>query len=174
MAVERTAWRVCADHRDPCACSRPRGRWDDGSFDVLYTSETADGAIAEMYFHLRRGQPVLPTKLRFKLHKLNVRFERLLDLSDRSVLAELGLDMGRYGRLNYGRHQTLYPSSQNIAEVAHFLEFDGLQVPNARWNCENLIVFCDQTRACHRAPDGEARVVSWDDWQIRAKGISGG
>ena len=48
-------WRVTREGRDPCQCSRSGGRWDDGTFDVLYTSEAKDGAIAEMVFHLLKG-----------------------------------------------------------------------------------------------------------------------
>jgi RES domain len=50
-----TIWRVVRDGHEPTLCSASGGRWDDGTFDVLYTSRDPDGAIAEMYFHLKRG-----------------------------------------------------------------------------------------------------------------------
>ena len=49
--VRRTLWRIVRDGRDPLACSASGGRWDDGSFDVLYTSFEREGALAEMMFH---------------------------------------------------------------------------------------------------------------------------
>ena len=54
-----TVWRLVRDGRNPLQCSASGGRWDDGSFDVLYTSMSRDGSLAEMRFHLMRGQPVM-------------------------------------------------------------------------------------------------------------------
>lgn len=173
-SVDLTVWRVCHEDRDPCNCSRPKGRWDDGSFDALYTAEEADGAIAEMFFHLRRGQPVFPSKVRFELHELTVRFDRLLDLSDREAVARLGVDMARYGRLTYGRHNTEYPRTQEIGEVAHFLEFDGLRVPSARWDCENIVVFCDKLPPENLTPVRDHGLVDWAEWQARNRSRIGG
>lgn len=51
-------WRVTREGRDPTRCSGSGGRWDDGAFDVLYTSAERLGAISEMKFHIERGQPV--------------------------------------------------------------------------------------------------------------------
>ncbi len=45
-------WRVVRDGRDPTQCSSWGGRWDDGTFDVLYTAAEKDGAIAKIYLHL--------------------------------------------------------------------------------------------------------------------------
>ena len=39
-----------------------RRSWNDRTFDVLHTASKAERAIAEMYFHLARGQPVFPSK----------------------------------------------------------------------------------------------------------------
>ena len=164
---ERTVWRVCAEGRDPCACSRSRGRWDDGTFSVLYTAEDADGAVAEMFFHLRRGQPVFPSKIRFNLHELTVGFDRLLDLTDPGALADLSVDAAQFGQLVYGRHPNEYPRTQEIAEVAQFLDFDGLRVPNARWDCANIVVFCDAVQPDALTARRDHGLVDWADWQAR-------
>ena len=37
-----------------------------------------------------------------------------------------------------------YKSSQPIGEAAHMLDFEGLIIPSARWNCENLVLFLDR------------------------------
>ena len=62
---EGLVWRVVREDRDPTRGSSPGGRWDDGTFDVLYTSLESNGALAELYFHILRGQPVFPSKMVF-------------------------------------------------------------------------------------------------------------
>ena len=52
---EGIVWRSVKEGRDPLTCSRSGGRWDDGTFDVLYTSETRAAAIAERRYHLYQG-----------------------------------------------------------------------------------------------------------------------
>ena len=143
------------------------GRWDDGTFNVLYTAEEADGAVAEMFFHLRRGQPVFPSKVRFALSELEISFHRLLDVSDPAMLVELGVDLAQFGQLSYGRHRGEYPRTQEIGEVARFLDFDGLRIPNARWACANIVVFCDALAPGGLAVRRDHGLVDWADWQSR-------
>ncbi|HUG62263.1 MAG TPA: RES family NAD+ phosphorylase, partial [Methylomirabilota bacterium] len=100
VQFEGVAWRVVREGRSPLACARAGGRWDDGTFDVLYTAQERDGALAEMYFHLSRGQPVFPSQVRYGLHELKVSMERALKLVDLEALKALGLDTTRYGQLS--------------------------------------------------------------------------
>lgn len=79
-------WRVTRTGRNPVQCSRSGGRWDDGTFDVLYTSEKREGALAEMKFHLMRGQPVMPSLVTYDLHELSVAMARALKLLDLNAL----------------------------------------------------------------------------------------
>jgi hypothetical protein len=160
-----TVWRVVREGRDPCQCSPSGGRWDDGSFDVLYTSLDRDGAVAEMYFHLLRGQPVFPSRLRYRLYELKVELSAALALPALSDLAAIGLDTSRYGQLSYAERAQEYPRTQEIGEAAHFLDCDGLIVPSARWPCTNLVLFCDRLR-----PDGievvaDHDTIDWASWQ---------
>lgn len=163
-----TVWRVVSETRDPCQCSAPGGRWDDKTFDVLYTSLEREGALAEMYFHLLRGQPVFPSKLRFKLYELRVELSQVLDLARIDALTALGLDPARYGQLSYDERTAEYPRSQEIAEVAHFLDTDGLLVPSARRACSNLVVFCDRAK-----PDAIDIVKDYGliDWATVSKAL---
>lgn len=164
VAYEGAVWRIVREGRSPLTCSRAGGRWDDGTFDVLYTSQQREGALAEMYFHLSRGQPVFPSQIRYGLHELGVALERALKLVDLPALARLGLDTSRYGQLSFERKSEEYPRSQDIGEAAHFLEFDGLIVPSARRACMNVILFCD------RIPPGVMDVIvdhgpiDWGGW----------
>jgi hypothetical protein len=140
-----TVWRSVREGRDPLTCWRSGGRWDDGSFDVLYTSETREAALEERRFHLYQGQPIPPSKVRYELFELRVSLEAVMRFDTPAQLAALGLDMGRYGQLSYLEREQEYPRSQEIAEACSFLGADGILVPSARdQKSSNLIVFCDQ------------------------------
>jgi RES domain-containing protein len=159
-----TAWRVTREERDPIQCSAVGGRWDDRSFEILYTSTKADGAIAEMYFHVSRGQPVIPSQVRYHLHELRIRLAGCLKLT-LDLLQELGFRTAAFGQLSYFEREQEYPRTQEIAEVAYFLGRDGLIVPSARSEHENLIVFCEPAgpeaiEVVHN--HGE---IVWEDWR---------
>lgn len=164
-----TVWRVVRESRSPLACARSGGRWDDGTFDVLYTAVEQDGAIAEMFFHLGRGQPVFPSQVRYESHELSVALERALKLADLAALSSLGLDTTKYGQLSYDTRTEEYPRSQDIAEVAHFLDFDGLIVPNARWACSNIILFCDRIPPAATEAIQNHGLIDWAAWSRRNK-----
>jgi len=150
---------------DPAQCSSSGGRWDDGTFDVLYTAADKDGAVAEMFYHLKRGQPIFPSQVRFRLHELHVSLKAALKLADMDALSSLGIDTSRYGQLMYRERGGEYPRCQDIAEVAHFLEFDGLIVPSARWDGENIILFCDRLEQGSVQAAGDPGLVDWILWQ---------
>ena len=160
-------WRVVRDGRDACAGSGTGGRWDDGTFDVLYTAAVADGAIAERYFHLRKGQPVFPSKAAYRLHRLRASLGRALELADLAALQVLGVRTERFGAAAYAQRRLEYPRTHEVAEVAHFLGFDGLIVPSARWNCANIVVFTDRVspEALERIED--CGLVDWAGWAAR-------
>ena len=159
VAYEGSVWRVVREGHNPVQCSRSGGRWDDGTFDVLYTSAQRQGAISEMKFHLLRGQPVIPSQVKYHVYEIDLALQRSLKLLDLAALAKLGLDISRYGQLSYNEKNAEYPRSQNIAEAAHFLDYDGLVVPSARCECLNVIVFCDRLHA-------GALVVRLDDGAV--------
>lgn len=137
-------WRVVKDGRDPLACSAVGGRWDDRTFDVLYTSKKPEGAVAEMYFHITRGQPVIPSKIRYVLFELFAELESCIELPTLSDLEKLGLRTDQYGHLSYFERHQEYPRTQEIAEVAYFLGHGGLVVPCARYATENVVIYCDR------------------------------
>src|SRR4051812_34275875 len=114
--LTRRVWRVVRDGYDVLRGSRAGGRWDDGTFDVLYTSAESDGAIAERYFHLARGQPVIPSRPKYSVHAIEISLSQVLDLSDFNALTGLGVDREKYGALSYVERHQEYPSTQQIAE----------------------------------------------------------
>ncbi len=137
-------WRSVGNGRVPTECWRSGGRWDDRTFDVLYTSETRDAAIEERRFHLYMGQPIPPSKLKYDLFELEVSLERVITLQDISVLQSVGMNTSGYGRAAYADKDAEYPPSQAIAEACFFLGADGILVPSARHDSMNLVVFCEQ------------------------------
>ena len=140
-----TVWRSVREGSDPLTCSRTGGRWDDGTLDVLYTSETRAAAIAERRFHLYQGQPLPPSKVRYELFEIAVSLETVMRFPSLEHLSFIGFNTVHYGQLSYLARQKEYPRSQAIAEACAFLGADGLLVPSARHpEANNLIIFCEQ------------------------------
>lgn len=136
-------WRVVTDGFDPLRPSRAGGRWDDGSFDVLYTSASRDGALAESWFHAAKGQPIIPSKIEKRLYQIEAELHRVLDLSSNGKLVSLGVNMAAYGRLSYIQRVEEYPAPQQIAEVAFFHEYQAVIVPSARWAGANVVIMTE-------------------------------
>ena len=138
-------WRSVREGRDPIACWRAGGRWDDGAFDVLYTSQTREAALEERRFHLFQGQPIPPSKVRYELFELRISLQAAMVFDGLDQLAALGLNISGYGQLSYTEREQEYPRSQEIAEACMFLGADGILVPSARDHASNnLVIFCDQ------------------------------
>ncbi len=155
-------WRVVRDGRDPLQASRSASRWCNGQFDVLYTSLVREGAIAEMHALLSL-QPVFPSKVTFRVHRLRVSVQQSLHLADLPTLARLGVDTDRYQERDYAK-------TQDIADAAYFLGFDGLFVPSARWACTNAVLFTDRMQPESLLLDEtEPTPVDWRSWRRRAR-----
>jgi hypothetical protein len=164
---EGSAWRVVRAGRDPLRGSSPKGRWDDGSFDVLYTSLEADRAKAEIYFHLTRGQPLFPSQMEFHLFELDLRLLQAIMLPDRDSLANLGIDMSNYGGLSYAKKEEEYTTSQMTGEAAHFLGADALVVANARLPCMNAVLFLNRIAPAQISIKRDHGVVDWKMWKAK-------
>jgi RES domain-containing protein len=164
-------WRVVAGGRDPLQPGRAGGRWDDGTFDMLYTSSERDGALAEAWYHVTRGQPIPPSKPARRIHKIEADLDRVLDLASAGSLAALGVDMTVYGRLSYVQRPSEYSTTQQIAEVAFFYEFQALIVPNARWPTSNVVILTEHAKPSQLSADAGEGVdlVAWYAGSRRAK-----
>jgi hypothetical protein len=151
-------WRVARKGRDPLRGSSANGRWGaPGELEVLYTSEQRDGALAEVGFRLSL-EPVWPSLIQHQRHILAVQAERTLRLVDMDELANLGVDISRYETFEYG-------ATQAIAAAAHFLEFDGMLVPSARFACSNLVLFTDRVSHTGHLQFVSSEDVDWLDWR---------
>ena len=154
VPLDEHCWRGVHAGRDPLECAQAGGRWDDTTFNVLYTSLAPEGAVAEIVFHLRRGQPIVPSMVNYQLYELSASLSQIIRFDDLAALASVGINTQSYGRGFWVNRVEEYPQSQHLAETCHFLGVQGIVVPNARHNSLNLVVFCDQE------PTPEISVVS--------------
>jgi RES domain-containing protein len=150
-------WRIARKGRDALRGSAANGRWSPiGEFEVLYASLEREGALAEIGYRLSL-EPIWPSRLEHQIHQIGTQIDRALRFADVDSLAPLGVDISRYETFEYG-------VTQAIAAAAHFLEYDGLIVPNARHPSSNLVVFMDRLGAgsldVHSSED-----VDWDAWR---------
>lgn len=157
-AVESTVWRVVRKGRDPLRGAVANGRWNAiGEFEVLYTSLEKNGALAEVGYRLSL-EPVWPSLIKHEIHTLKVKTERALRFKSLDELEKLGIDTSKYESFRYNE-------TQAIAAAAHFLEFDGLIVPSARYGCSNLVLFLDRAAAMPQIVQTEE--VDWPTWRKR-------
>jgi RES domain-containing protein len=170
-AFSGTVYRVVRAGRDPIQCSSVGGRWDDRTFDVLYTSTRADGAISEMYYHLSRGQPVIPSLVQYRLHEFNVTLATCVRIASLEQLASLGLKTAVFGQLSYFERQSEYPRTQEIAEAAYFHGRDGMLVPSARSAHPNVVVFCDPAGPEAIEVVRDHGNIRWDEWRRNPLGF---
>ena len=126
------------------------------SMAVLYTSIEREGALAELSFYLGMLTP-LPSKP-MVIHTLEVETKKTIRIT-RKDFAPLGIDENKFGDIYYDQ-------TQLVGDAAGFLGCDGLIVPSARWNCDNLVIFSD-----NHAIDLPMNVVSSEtvDWQPWAR-----
>lgn len=164
-ALERTpydgsAWRAIREGRSPLVGHPSGGRWDPGTFDVIYTSLDPEGALAELYFHLSR-QPLFPSRP-FHLHQLAVRTRSTLRFADLRDLQPLGVDPSEYSTL-------LYERTQEIGDAAAFLGFDGIIAPSARSPFLNLVLFVEHLQADDLELVDSSR-IDWRKWERGRRG----
>jgi len=150
---EGESFRATRKSLDPLAVSTRGGRWaPPGEIAVLYTSLTREGALAEIAFHWGQLTP-LPSKPA-SLHRLRVTAQRALRLI-RANLDALGVSTADYLSLNYTQ-------TQKIGAAVAFLGCDGLVVPSARWDCENLVIFAEN----HNVGESDLQLIASEevDW----------
>ncbi len=150
-------WRVVRQGRDVLDGSRGSGRWNTAEMSVLYGAAERDGALAEINFHLSRGQSVFPSRMRHDVFELAVKARQTLVLVDMAQLKALGVEDSRY-------REMLYDRTQEIGAAAAFLGFDGLIVPSARWPCQNIVLFLDAINL-EEVRTVASEPVDWQAWR---------
>jgi hypothetical protein len=153
--LDKTVWRVTRAGRDPLRGAVANGRWNAiGELETLYTSIEREGAMAEVGFRLSL-EPVWPSKIDYQLHKLAIRAERALRFDNLEQLAKLGVDVLRFESFDYG-------VTQAIAAAAHFLQFDAMVVPSARFPTANVVLFLDRVQPPELS---QSEIVDWSQWR---------
>jgi hypothetical protein len=82
-------------------------------------------------------------------------------------LSKLGYDITRFGQLTYAERVQEYPRTQEIAEVAHFHNNDAILVPNARWDCTNLVIFMDRVSSSSIEVVADHGPIDWTIWKAK-------
>ena len=113
--------------------------------------------MAEAGFRLSL-EPVWPSLIQHEIHVLAVKMARMLRLVDVRELENPGVDIARYEIFDYS-------ATQAIAAAAHFLEFDGMLVPSARFKCNNLALFTDRVSAGGQLQLVSSEEVDWGEWR---------
>jgi hypothetical protein len=153
-----SVFRATIPGYDPLAASTRGGRWSThGGPAVLYTSLESEGALAEIAFHWSQLTPI--PKRRVALHTLTVETSRTLRLV-RAELTFLGVEDAQYESINYTR-------TQEIGSALAFLGYDGLIAPNARWPCENLMIYMDNVPLDRAFAATATSSVDWMEWGRR-------
>ena len=153
---EGEVWRVTWAARDPLAGNAASGRWSpDGRFEALYTSLESNGALSEAYYHLSRA-PVMSSS-HMRINRLQVSLESVLSLNSNQLKA-LGIDEPLASKIDIAR-------SQEIGDAAYMMDYQGLIVPSARWNCNNLMVFMDRIDLNTQIELIDYSEVNWPAWK---------
>jgi RES domain-containing protein len=153
-------WRMARAGWKPLLATNPKGRWDDGSFDVLYTALEPDTARAEVHYHLTRLQPVFPSALHVHLHELKANLQNVLVFKTVEDLKPFGVSADMFGTSDYAKLQAEYSVTQQIGEASHFLAAEALMVPSARWPGHNLVVFLND-KLQHVKDHGPQDLKAW-------------
>ena len=129
---------------------------------MLYASLERDGALAEI--HALLASPPYPLQAdvpRPYADRVGTSGAASCHLKQ---LAALGVEVARYRERDY--HAT-----QDIADAALFLGFDGLIVPSARWSCANAVLFTDRVDPTALVlADTEPEPVNWAEWRKAHRG----
>jgi hypothetical protein len=116
-----------------------------------------EGALTEIGYRLSL-EPVWPSRLQHEIHRIEVRTERTLHIAELDTLQHLGVDVAKYQSFDY-------EITQAITAAAHFLAFDGLLVPSARFPCMNLVLFLDRVIGHGRLKVRQTQPVNWTAWR---------
>lgn len=146
-------WRHTFADNPPDKANGRGARWNPPGTDALYVSLERYGALAEAE-HQIAMQPVRPRAKR-TLHRMRLDLSNVLDVSDRSLLRNLGIHHESLGAIDF-------TACQRVGGAAAFLHHDGIFVPSARHSGVNLVVFVS-----NQLPDAEIRTVESEVIDLR-------
>lgn len=129
---EGLAWRHMFGDNPPTRPNRLGARWNPAGVPAIYCSLDHETALAEGDYTVA-VQPLRPTVKR-TIYELRIRLEKVLDLSSRPVLLDLGIGEPELSDVDHA-------ACQRIGGAVEWLEHDGLLVPSARSSGVNLVIF---------------------------------
>lgn len=138
-------WRHMFADNPPDKANGRGARWNPPRTDAIYVSLERETALAEAE-HQIASQPIRPRAKR-TMYQLDLDLSNVLDLTDATLLAGLGVDREALSREDF-------TECQRVGGAAAFLGHDGIVVPSGRHRGFNLIVF-----VANQKPDAELRVV---------------
>ena len=127
-----TAFRHMFGSYPPDRENTSGARWNPAGVAAIYASLTREGALAEAEYQLA-VQPIRP-RARRSIYELAVELSSVLDLTDRMLLAGLGVD-------EYGLRAEDMLACREVGGAAASLSCDGILVPSARSEAINLVIF---------------------------------
>lgn len=127
-----TAFRHMFGSYPPDRENTSGARWNPAGVAAIYASLTRQGALAEAE-HQIAVQPIRP-RARRSLYELEVALTSVLNFTDRTLLAELGVDEDRL------RADDML-ACREVGAAAASLGCEGILVPSARSQATNLIIF---------------------------------
>jgi RES domain-containing protein len=107
-------------------------RWNPRGVAAIYSSLERDTALAEAAYRMSL-EPFRPRAKR-TVYRIGVRLNHLVDISDRSVLAQLGVTEVDLSADDFS-------ACQKVGGAVAWLGNDGLLVPSARAAGTNLVIF---------------------------------
>ncbi len=143
---EGDVWRVVFGSRNPLLANTTGARWNPRDTAALYTSLERGILLAELD-HLRSLQTPPTRRSAYRLHRIYVRVDRLLDLRDRSLLASMGVEEADLVGDDHA-------ACQEVGGAAAWLGCDGILVPSARAKGDNLVIFVNR-----QEPDAALDVI---------------
>ena len=135
------AWRVTFDGQEPLRPNIRGARWNPKDVSALYMSTSAECVRAE-FQHLIDLQPSRPDPSATE-YTFNVKLTSVLDLTDRTRLHALGLNLDALDDDSL----TGFPPFQRVGGAASFPGIEGLLVPSVRLaGGVNLVIFTDNVQ----------------------------
>jgi len=125
-------WRHMFANNPPTRANELGARWNPPGVPAIYCSLDHATALAEGNYAVA-VQSLRPTVKR-TIYNLRVHLEKVLDLSSRSKLLELGIGEVELSDVDH-------TGCQRIGGAVEWLEHDGLLVPSARTSGLNLVIF---------------------------------
>jgi RES domain-containing protein len=110
-------------------------RWNPPDVAALYTCFSRRGVVAESDY-LIAAQGIAPTRKR-QVHTFELSLNSVLEITDRAVLARLGIDQVALTSDDQSKCQL-------VGGAVERLSHDGLIVPSARSSATNLVIFVNR------------------------------